>query len=61
MWPSSPSCPASMRQGVGTRLLDRACEWARGQGYDAITLTTFADIAWNGPFYARRGFAETAE
>ncbi len=53
--------PGSMRQGVGTRLLDRACEWARAQGYRAVTLTTFAEVPWNAPFYAKRGFVELAE
>lgn len=51
--------PKWMKQGIGSRLLERACEWARDAGYSAITLTTYADVPWNGPFYARRGFAET--
>lgn len=50
--------PKWMRQGIGTRLLDRACEWARAKGYPAITLTTFVDVPWNGPFYRSRGFVE---
>jgi GNAT superfamily N-acetyltransferase len=50
--------PSDMRTGVGSRLLERACEWARGQGYPAMTLTTFRDVPWNAPFYAKRGFAE---
>jgi len=29
---------------------------ATGRRPTAITLTTFADVAWNGPFYAARGF-----
>lgn len=53
--------PAHMRRGVGTALLEAACEWARSQGHPAITLTTFADVAWNAPFYRRRGFAELAD
>ncbi|MDT4928355.1 MAG: hypothetical protein QOF92_1222 [Pseudonocardiales bacterium] len=51
--------PSSMRQGIGTQLLERACQWARDAGYAAITLTTYADVPWNGPYYAARGFAET--
>ena len=31
---------------------------ARNSGYSAITLTTFRDLPWNGPFYARLGFEE---
>jgi GNAT superfamily N-acetyltransferase len=53
--------PRWMRQGIGSALLERACEWARGRGYRAITLTTYADVPWNAPFYARRGFVEITE
>jgi GNAT superfamily N-acetyltransferase len=53
--------PASMRKGIGSALLGAACDWARGAGYAAITLTTYADVAWNAPFYAARGFRELAE
>ncbi|HVU92576.1 MAG TPA: GNAT family N-acetyltransferase [Jatrophihabitans sp.] len=53
--------PKWMGQGIGTRLLDRAAEWARRQGYPAITLTTFADVPWNGPYYRGRGFVEVAD
>jgi len=48
--------PARMRAGLGTRLLERAVTWARDQGLPAVTLTTFRDVPWNAPFYARRGF-----
>ena len=53
--------PSHMRQGLGSALLDAACTWAREAGYPAITLTTFADVAWNGPYYAQRGFVELTE
>ncbi|HKC27588.1 MAG TPA: GNAT family N-acetyltransferase [Jatrophihabitans sp.] len=53
--------PRWMRQGIGSQLLERACEWARQRGYAAITLTTFAEVPWNAPFYAARGFAEASE
>jgi GNAT superfamily N-acetyltransferase len=53
--------PKWMRQGIGGRLLERACEWAGRHGYPAITLTTYADVAWNGPYYASRGFVEISE
>lgn len=48
--------PKRMRQGIGTQLLERACAWARETGYPAITLTTYADVPWNAPYYAARGF-----
>lgn len=50
--------PAHMRQGLGTALLEAACDWARAAGYPAITLTTYADVPWNGPFYEARQFVE---
>ncbi len=49
------------RRGIGTTLLRGSCDWAREQGYPAITLTTFVDIPWNAPWYAARGFTELAE
>jgi GNAT superfamily N-acetyltransferase len=50
--------PAYGRRGIGSRLLARSCDWARDRGFSAITLTTFADVPWNGPWYAARGFTE---
>ena len=48
--------PNHGRLGLGRRLLDMALAWARGAGYRQVTLTTFRDVAWNAPFYARCGF-----
>jgi GNAT superfamily N-acetyltransferase len=53
--------PSHMRQGLGSALLETACDWARAAGYPAITLTTFADVSWNAPFYASRGFVALTE
>jgi GNAT superfamily N-acetyltransferase len=53
--------PKCMRQGIGSALVERACEWARAHDYPAITLTTYADVPWNGPYYAKRGFMEVAD
>ena len=50
--------PNHGRLGLGRRLLDMALAWARGAGYRQVTLTTFRDVAWNAPFYARCGFRE---
>ncbi len=44
------------RQGLGGRLIRELAEWAREQGYSALALTTFPDVPWNGPYYARLGF-----
>jgi GNAT superfamily N-acetyltransferase len=48
-------------QGAGRALITVAAEAGRARGFAAITLTTFREIAWNGPFYARLGFRELAE
>ena len=50
--------PACQRRGIGAGLL-RACLIDAGNcGFKAVTLTTFRDVPWNGPFYERLGFAE---
>ncbi|WP_280342391.1 GNAT family N-acetyltransferase [Nocardia abscessus] len=41
---------------IGKRLIDRAARWAVTAGLPAMTLTTFTDVAWNGPYYQRLGF-----
>jgi len=48
--------PAHGRRGLGTRLVSQICEWAADNGYASVTLTTFRDLPWNMPFYARLGF-----
>ena len=48
--------PDHGRRGVGTRLIRHVCHWATNTGYHAVTLTTFRDVPWNSPFYARLGF-----
>ena len=54
--------PEHARQGVGSRLVDAVCRWARSAGYSKVTLSTFRDVPWNRPFYEKRGFrvVETA-
>lgn len=47
-------------QGIGRALLRAGCEWAALQGYREITLATYGDIPWNGPFYASEGFVQCA-
>ncbi len=46
------------RRGLGRALLEVACEWAEAAGYSSITLCTFRDVPWNGPFYRSAGFVE---
>ncbi|MEM9655012.1 MAG: GNAT family N-acetyltransferase [Actinomycetota bacterium] len=47
---------AGAGRGIGRLLIDQVCLWATGRGYDALTLTTFVDVPWNGPYYERLGF-----
>ena len=49
--------PDHGRHGIGTALLEHACTWARAAGYRRVDLGTLADVPWNAPFYAKRGFA----
>jgi GNAT superfamily N-acetyltransferase len=48
--------PSASRRGHGSALVEAACDWAVSQRLDAVTLTTFRDVPWNAPFYARLGF-----
>jgi predicted N-acetyltransferase YhbS len=48
--------PRHGRRGLGRALVTTVCEWAASSGYAEVTLTTFRDITWNMPFYARLGF-----
>lgn len=53
--------PQAARQGRGRALVQAVCDWAADRGLTAVTLTTFRDVPWNGPFYARLGFRELGE
>ena len=46
-------------RGAGRALVEAAATEARRLGLPAVTLTTFRDIPWNGPLYARLGFRLT--
>jgi GNAT superfamily N-acetyltransferase len=48
--------PDHGRHGLGRALVEAVCDWARSRRFSAITLTTFRDVAWNGPFYESIGF-----
>ncbi|HET9624165.1 MAG TPA: GNAT family N-acetyltransferase [Kofleriaceae bacterium] len=50
--------PAHARRGLGGRLLETVCAWAAAHGHAAVTLSTFRDVAWNGPFYLKHGFRD---
>jgi ribosomal protein S18 acetylase RimI-like enzyme len=48
--------PDSARRGIGRSLLDHLAVRAALDGRPALTLTTFAEVPWNAPYYRRCGF-----
>ena len=46
----------AQRIGVGRLLIERVERWGREQQLGSVTLTTFVDVPWNGPYYARLGY-----
>jgi GNAT superfamily N-acetyltransferase len=48
--------PSVGGRGLGRQLIDHAAAWARGAGLTRLTLTTFVEVPWNGPYYERLGF-----
>ncbi|MEN3974528.1 GNAT family N-acetyltransferase [Emcibacter sp. SYSU 3D8] len=49
------------RRGLGTALLRAVIGDLAAQGYRRMTLSTFAHLPWNRPFYEKLGFAVIAE
>jgi GNAT superfamily N-acetyltransferase len=50
--------PDHGRRGIGRALLQAGCAWAAARDYRELTLATYRDVPWNGPFYASEGFVE---
>ena len=48
--------PDHARRGLGRQLIEHTALAATNRGFPALTLTTFVDVAWNGPYYVRCGF-----
>lgn len=48
-------------KGAGRAMIAAVVDEARARGLPAVTLTTFRDIPWNAPFYARCGFVELTD
>jgi GNAT superfamily N-acetyltransferase len=53
--------PDQGRRGIGGRLVDVVAAWAIGRGLTALTLLTFTDVPWNGPYYRRLGFVHVPD
>ncbi|WP_038369968.1 GNAT family N-acetyltransferase [Brachybacterium phenoliresistens] len=69
LWPFGPGdahleqlavLPAHLRRGHGRALVEAAVREASEHGARRMTLRTFAQVPWNGPFYAACGFAPIA-
>ncbi|GAA3573045.1 GNAT family N-acetyltransferase [Amycolatopsis ultiminotia] len=48
--------PSHARRGLGRQLIETVDEWAAARGRPGLTLTTFVEVPWNGPYYERLGF-----
>jgi len=48
--------PDHGNRGVGRKLVLAMIQEATRRGHPGVTLTTFEDLAWNGPFYRKAGF-----
>ena len=53
--------PEQQRRGIGAALTRAAMDEARAQGFDRLSLCTYRDVPWNGPFYRGLGFTEVTE
>lgn len=53
--------PEVQRQGVGSALVRAAMREARRDGHRHLSLCTYRDLAFNGPFYASLGFEEVTD
>jgi len=53
--------PEHQRRGVGAALTRAAMDEARAQGFDRLSLCTYRDVPWNGPFYRGLGFTEVTD
>jgi GNAT superfamily N-acetyltransferase len=53
--------PRHAGQRIGRSLIDQVANRAAAQGLSALTLTTFADVAWNAPYCRRCGFRTLSE
>ena len=53
--------PDHAGHGIGASLLAAADQLARARGHRRMTLTTFRDVPWNGPYYTRLGWSALRE
>ncbi len=49
------------RRGIGRTIMESVARWAEARGFTEMTLLTFTDVAWNGPYYRRLGFTDVPD
>lgn len=52
--------PSHGRRGIGSALVRHVLEHAHQASFESVVLTTYRDVAWNAPLYARLGFEPVA-
>lgn len=50
--------PTHQRRGIAAALIAHALDLARQKDALGVTLSTFRDVSWNGPYYKKLGFEE---
>jgi GNAT superfamily N-acetyltransferase len=53
--------PELQGRGIGGALVRAAMAEAAAQGFDRLSLCTYRDVPWNGPFYRSLGFTEVTD
>ncbi|MFE0025627.1 GNAT family N-acetyltransferase [Amycolatopsis sp. NPDC059021] len=53
--------PSHAHRGLGRSLIDVVDAWAAEQGLAGLTLTTYATVPWNAPYYQRLNFEIVAD
>jgi|EndMetStandDraft_5_1072996.scaffolds.fasta_scaffold389461_2 GNAT superfamily N-acetyltransferase len=53
--------PGLQGRGIGGALVRAAMAEARTRGFDRLSLCTYRDVPWNGPFYRSLGFTEVTD
>ncbi|GAA5170573.1 GNAT family N-acetyltransferase [Pseudonocardia eucalypti] len=54
--------PDAARRGLGRELIEHADRHAvAAGGFAGMSLTTYVEVPWNGPYYRRLGFTELPE
>jgi GNAT superfamily N-acetyltransferase len=53
--------PDAAGRGIGRALIEEYDGWGRERAAAALTLTTFVEVPWNGPYYERLGFRHLAD